>query len=174
MKSTKLAPSSSPPAFDPSSYAHLSLSSEQVLMFKEIFDFADVNRNGFLDKEELLDFIRKSQIDDPTSDLSNLEIAFQSMDVDNDQKMDFDEFLNSLRAIRSRPTTKKDLEYYFQKITDNDVITKEDLIKIGKKVEIDFGEEWDEMINCADLDKDGALNIEEFIKAYVGGSGIKL
>jgi Ca2+-binding EF-hand superfamily protein len=164
----------SPLIFDPSSYSHLSLTTDQVLIFKDMFDLADVNKNGTLDKTELLDFIKKAQKDDPNSDFSNMKIAFENMDIEDEKKMTFDEFLGFLRAIKSRPTTKKDLEYYFAKITNNDIITKEDLIRVGNKVDVDFGEQWEEIIKIADLDKDGGLNFEEFFNAYLKGSGVKL
>lgn len=131
---------------------------------KEIFDLFDKNGDQTISSSELENLLRALGAK-PTKD----EIDGMIKEVDNDGsgKIDYNEFLVFYSRKMNEPETEEDLIEAFR-IFDRDgngQITREELrhvmTTLGEKL---TEEEADEMIRQADINQDGKINIEEFIK----------
>ncbi|KAL5225047.1 hypothetical protein ABZP36_011686 [Zizania latifolia] len=142
------------------------LKQEQIAEFREAFSFFDKDGDGCITLAEL-DTVIRSLGQTPTAE--ELEEMIRDVDADGNGTIEFGEFLAlmSRKAARGCGDADEELREAF-KVFDKDqdgLISAAELghvmISLGEKL---TDEEVDQMIREADLDGDGQVNFDEFVR----------
>ncbi|KAG5223575.1 hypothetical protein OIU76_014095 [Salix suchowensis] len=140
------------------------LTDEQIVEFKEAFCLFDKDGDGCITIEELATVIR-SLDQNPTEE--ELHDMISEVDSDGNGTIEFSEFLTLMAKKTKETDAEEELKEAF-KVFDKDqngYISATELrhvmINLGEKL---TDEEVDQMINEADLDGDGQVNYDEFVK----------
>ncbi|XVF28750.1 hypothetical protein REPUB_Repub15cG0057300 [Reevesia pubescens] len=140
------------------------LSDEHIVEFKEAFCLFDKDGDGCITVEELATVI-KSLDQNPTEE--ELQDMISEVDADGNGTIEFEEFLNLMAKKMKETDAEEELKEAF-KVFDKDqngYISATELrhvmINLGEKL---TDEEVEQMIKEADLDGDGQVNYEEFVK----------
>jgi len=141
------------------------ISDEQIEEFKEAFSLFDKNGDGFISCKEL-GIVMRSLGQNPTE--AELQDMINEVDFDGNGTIDFQEFL-AMMARQMKNPADEELELresfkVFDKNGDGYISAPElrhVMTTLGEKL---TDEEVDEMIREADIDGDGKVNYEEFVK----------
>ncbi|RRT42271.1 hypothetical protein B296_00044414, partial [Ensete ventricosum] len=140
------------------------LTDEQIIEFQEAFCLFDKDGDGCITLEELGTVI-KSLGQDPSEE--ELQEMIREVDSDGNGTIEFGEFLNLMARKVKETNIEEELKEAF-KVFDKDqngFISATELrnvmINLGEKL---TDEEVDQMIREADLDGDGQVNYEEFVR----------
>ena len=118
------------------------ITDEQRKDLQDIFDQFDKDKDGKISGKELANAM-ESMGQNPTDE--EINEMMREVDLNQDGKIDFDEFM--ILMTKSSPDTQ----------TEEEVINA---FRVYKMTE----EEADEMVKQADIDKDGMINYEEFVR----------
>ncbi|XP_020104890.1 calmodulin-like protein 8 [Ananas comosus] len=140
------------------------LTQEQISEFQEAFLLFDKDGNGCITLEELATVIR-SLGQNPTEE--ELHGMIREVDVNGNGSIEFGEFLYLMAKKMKETNDEEELKEAF-KVFDKDqngFISASELsnvmINLGEKL---TDEEVEQMIKEADMDGDGQVNFEEFVK----------
>ncbi|KAG1342689.1 putative Calmodulin [Cocos nucifera] len=140
------------------------LTEEQIAEFKEAFSLFDKDGDGCITTKELSTVMR-SLGQNPTE--AELQDMINEVDADQNGTIDFSEFLNLMARKMKDTDSEEELKEAF-KVFDKDqngFISAAELrhvmTNLGEKL---TDEEVDEMIREADIDGDGQVNYEEFVR----------
>ncbi|PHJ19009.1 calmodulin [Cystoisospora suis] len=140
------------------------LTEEQIAEFKEAFSLFDKDGDGTITTKEL-GTVMRSLGQNPTE--AELQDMINEVDADGNGTIDFPEFLTLMARKMKDTDTEEELIEAF-KVFDRDgngFISAAELrhvmTNLGEKL---TDEEVDEMIREADVDGDGQINYEEFVK----------
>ncbi|KAG4131598.1 hypothetical protein ERO13_D09G222400v2 [Gossypium hirsutum] len=140
------------------------LTQEQIVEFKEAFNFFDKDGDGCITVEELATVI-KSLDQNPSEE--ELQDMINEVDADGNGTIEFSEFLNLMAKKMQETDAEEELKEAFR-VFDKDLngyISASELrnvmMNLGEKLS---DEEVEQMIKEADLDGDGQVNYEEFVK----------
>jgi calmodulin len=140
------------------------LTEEQIAEFKEAFSLFDKNGDGTVTTKELLTVMRALGRNPTQEELADM---LNGVDADGNGTIDFPEFL-SLMASKISDVDPEDEILSAFKVFDKDgngFISAAELRHIMKKLGQKFtDEELDEMIRGADIDGDGQIDYQEFVK----------
>nr|AAA92677.1 calmodulin-like protein [Pisum sativum] len=143
--------------------AHI-LSEEQIVDFKEAFGLFDKDGDGCVTVEELATVIR-SLDQNPTEE--ELQDMISEVDADGNGTIEFDEFLNLMARKMKDTDAEEELREAF-KVFDKDqngYISPSELrhvmMNLGEKLS---DEEVKQMIKEADMDGDGQVDYDDFVK----------
>ena len=140
------------------------ITDEQRKDLQDIFDQFDKDKDGKISGKELANAMF-SMGQNPTDD--EINEMMREVDLNQDGKIDFDEFM--ILMTKSSPETQAEEEVInafrvFDK-EGNGLIASSELkhimMTIGDKMS---QEEAEEMVNEADIDEDGMINYEEFVR----------
>ncbi|CAJ2631497.1 unnamed protein product [Trifolium pratense] len=140
------------------------LREEQISEFLEDFSHLDKNGDGCITIEELGTAMR-SLGENPT--LEELQIMVNEVDTDGNGTIEFGEFLNFMARKMKETEAEDELKeafWVFDKDKDGYISPNElrsVLRIIGEKV---TEEELEQMIKTADLDGDGLIDYQEFVR----------
>jgi len=136
---------------------------EQIAEFKEAFSLFDKDGDGTITTKEL-GTVMRSLGQNPTE--AELNDMINEVDADGNGTIDFPEFLTMMaRKMKDTDSEEEILEAF--KVFDKDgngFISAAELRHIMTNLEELTDEEVDEMIREADIDGDGQINYEEFVK----------
>ncbi|KAH8062499.1 Ca2-binding protein [Aureococcus anophagefferens] len=126
------------------------LTEEQIAEFKEAFSLFDKDGDGTITTKEL-GTVMRSLGQNPTE--AELADMINEVDADGNGTIDFPEFLTMMaRKMKDTDSEEEILEAFkLRHIMTN----------LGEKL---TDEEVDEMLREADIDGDGQINYEEFVK----------
>lgn len=140
------------------------LNREQMSEFRGAFSFFDKDGDGCITLEELATVIRSLG---QTPSAEELREMIRDVDVDGNGTIDFAEFLGLMARKIKDTDADEELREAF-KVFDKDqngYISASELrhvmINLGEKL---TDEEVDQMIKEADLDGDGQVNYDEFVR----------
>jgi len=139
------------------------LSEGQIAEFKEAFSLFNKAQDGFITQKEL-GIAMRSLGHNPTE--PELADMINEVDLDGNGLIDFPEFLCMMarKNASDQETEIKEAFKAFNK-SGNGRVTKDELktvlLAMGEKL---TDEEIGEMMEEADLDKDGGLKYDEFVK----------
>ena len=140
------------------------LTDEQIAEFKEAFALFDKDGDGTITTKEL-GTVMRSLGQNPTE--AELQDMINEVDADGNGTIDFPEFLNLMARKMQDTDSEEELKEAF-KVFDKDgngFISAAELrhvmTNLGEKL---TDEEVDEMIREADVDGDGQVNYDEFVK----------
>merc|ERR1712188_306704 len=131
------------------------LSDEQLDEIREAFNLFDGDQSGAIDVREL-----KAAMRALVFEVKNEELKKMVSDIDNDGNgtIEFGEFLQMMTGKMGEKDTREDIEKVF-KIFDDDNTNKISFRNLAR-----VAEELQDMINQADRDGDGEINIDEFYR----------
>lgn len=140
------------------------LTEEQIAEFKEAFSLFDKDGDGSITTKEL-GTVMRSLGQNPTE--ADLQDMINEVDVDGNGTIDFPEFLTMMARKLKDVDAEAEIREAF-KVFDKDgngLISANELrhvmTSLGEKL---TDEEVDEMMREADIDGDGFVNYEEFVK----------
>ncbi|KAM7482894.1 hypothetical protein LguiB_007477 [Lonicera macranthoides] len=140
------------------------LTEEQISEFKESFKLFDQNGDGVISSNEL-GSVMKSLGQNPTED--EVQSMIKEVDADHSGTINFTEFLNLMAKKMKDAGVVKEIKEAF-KVFD---IDKSGFISAAeiKQVMSNLGQKLSDknvnrMIREADIDGDGQINYEEFVK----------
>ena len=140
------------------------LTEEQIAEFKEAFALFDKDGDGTITTKEL-GTVMRSLGQNPTE--AELQDMINEVDADGNGTIDFPEFLSMMARKMKDTDSEEEIKEAF-KVFDKDgngFISAAELrhvmTNLGEKL---TDEEVDEMIREADIDGDGQINYEEFVK----------
>jgi calmodulin len=143
------------------------LTEEQIAEFKEAFSLFDKDGDGTITTKEL-GTVMRSLGQNPTE--AELQDMINEVDADGNGTIDFPEFLTMMARKMKDTDSEEEIKEAF-KVFDKDgngFISAAELrhvmTNLGEKLTED---EVDEMIREADVDGDGQINYEEFVKMMV-------
>ncbi len=140
------------------------LSEDKITEFKEAFEIFDKDKDGYITTKELGDIMKNLG---QTPSEAELQDMINEVDIDGNGTIDFKEFLGLMaRKMRDADTEEELIEAF--KVFDRDgngLISGNELqhvmTSLGENISQD---EVEEMIKEADLDGDGYINYEEFVR----------
>ena len=140
------------------------LSEDKITEFKEAFEIFDKDKDGYITTKELGDIMKNLG---QTPSEAELQDMINEVDIDGNGTIDFKEFLGLMaRKMRDADTEEELIEAF--KVFDRDgngFITSHELRNIMNSLGEGLSpEEIEEMIKEADLDNDGQIDYEEFVK----------
>ena len=141
-----------------------SLTEDKINEFKEAFEIFDKDKDGYITTKELGDIMKNLG---QTPSEAEMQDMINEVDIDGNGTIDFKEFLVLMaRKMRDNDSEEELIEAF--KVFDRDgnglisnVELQHVMTSLGENVTMD---EVDEMIKEADLDGDGYINYEEFVK----------
>ncbi|KAK1441811.1 EF-hand like protein [Babesia gibsoni] len=143
------------------------LSEEQIAEFKEAFSLFDRDGDGSITTKEL-GTVMRSLGQNPTE--AELADMIAEIDASGTGAIDFPEFLILMARKMKEGDTEEELVQAF-KVFDRDgngFISAQELrhvmTNLGEKL---TNEEVEEMLREADVDGDGKINYEEFVKLMI-------
>jgi len=140
------------------------LTEEQIAEFKEAFSLFDKDGDGTVTTKEL-GTVMRSLGQNPTE--AELQDMINEVDADGNGTIDFPEFLSLMaRKMKDTDTEEELIEAFkvFDRDGDGFISAGElrhSMTNLGEKLS---DVEVDEMIREADLDGDGQINYDEFVK----------
>jgi calmodulin len=140
------------------------LTDEKIMEFKAAFELFDKDRNGKITSKEL-GTVMRGLGQNPTEE--ELKQIIREVDLDGNGTIDFKEFLCLMvKKMKDTDTDEELLEAF--KVFDRDgngFITSHELRNVMNSLGENLTpEEIEEMIKEADLDNDGQIDYEEFVK----------
>ena len=144
------------------------LSSEDSDKIRNIFCCIDESQKGFITYEDFSNYlINECNIDEISNKQNEIKKAFRSVDIDQNNAIDYTEFLaaNIEEAIYLKEEKLKEAFRQFD-LDDVGYIKKDDIIRVLK---LDNLEDKDKIANKIieenDFDKDGKINFTDFTTA---------
>ena len=140
------------------------ITEEQRKDFQDIFDQFDKDKDGKISGKELANAM-VSMGQNPTDD--EINEMMREVDLNQDGLIDFDEFMILMTKNSHETQTEEEVINAFRVFDKegNGLIASSELkhimMTIGDKM---TEEEADEMVNEADIDEDGMINYEEFVR----------
>ncbi|KAF2608482.1 hypothetical protein F2Q68_00045948 [Brassica cretica] len=140
------------------------LTDEQISEFKEAFSLFDKDGDGCITTKEL-GTVMRSLGQNPTE--AELQDMINEVDADGNGTIDFPEFLNLMAKKMKDTDSEEELKEAFRVFDkdQNGFISAAELrhvmTNLGEKL---TDEEVDEMVREADVDGDGQIHYEEFVK----------
>lgn len=140
------------------------LSEEKIAEFRAAFELFDRDRDGKITSKEL-GTVMKNLGQNPSE--TELEEMIKQVDLDGNGTIDFKEFLGLMvRKMKDTDTEEELLEAF--KVFDRDgngFITSHELRHVMTNLGQSLSpEEIEEMVREADIDGDGQINYDEFVK----------
>lgn len=142
----------------------LPINQDALENYRKSFKLFDKNGDGEIDVKELIQLMRAIGQNPSTAEAEDM---IHEVDVDGTGTIDFDEFIVLMERFGKDPQeTEMQLRAAFKvfdKNNDGFISVKEladVLMNLGEKMTDD---EFEDMINEADVDGDGQINYEEFI-----------
>jgi calmodulin len=143
------------------------LTEDKISEFREAFEIFDKDKDGYITIKELGEIMKNLG---QTPSETELQDMINEVDIDGNGNIDFKEFLGLMaRKMRDTDTDEELIEAF--KVFDRDCngqITAQELkhvmTNLGEKIE---DAEVEEMIKEADLDGDGYINYEEFVRMII-------
>ena len=140
------------------------ISEDKITELKEAFEIFDKDRDGYITTKELGDIMKKLG---QTPSEAELQDMINEVDIDGNGTIDFKEFLGLMaRKMRDSDSEEELIEAF--KVFDRDgngYITSHELRHIMTNLGEGLSpEEVEEMIREADLDNDGQIDYDEFVK----------
>lgn len=141
------------------------LSDEELNDLKESFDLFDADKDGMLSYEELIRLLECLGID---SEGPLLESIISELDLDSSKSLQYEEFLTMMTSRMNETNTKEDYLRVFNLFIAGDAEADNKItIKHLKKIADDMNhsmsdEDLSEIIKRADLNKDNAVDFEEY------------
>merc|ERR1711977_521181 len=131
------------------------LTDEQMEEIREAFSLFDADASGAIDVRELKAAMRALGFE-----VKNEELKKMVSDVDNDGNgtIEFNEFLQIMTGKMGEKDSREDIEKVF-KLFDDDSTNKISFRNLAR-----VAEELRDMINQADRDGDGEINLDEFYR----------
>ena len=144
------------------------LSEEKIAEFRAAFELFDRDRDGTITTKEL-GTVMKNLGQNPSE--TELEEMIKQVDLDGNGTIDFKEFLGLMvRKMKDTDTEEELLEAF--KVFDRDgngFITSHELRHVMSNLGQSLSpEEIEEMVREADVDGDGQINYDEFVKMMMG------
>ena len=140
------------------------ITEQQRKDLQDIFDQFDKDKDGKISAKELENAM-VSMGQNPTNE--EIKEMMEEADLNKDGKIDFEEFL-SLMTRNSPETQTEDEVINAFRVFDkegNGLISSAELKHIMMTIgDTMTEEEADEMVNEADIDEDGMINYEEFVR----------
>jgi calmodulin len=143
------------------------MSDDKVTECKEVFDLFDKDKDGSITTRELGDVMRALGAN-PTQ--AELQEMVNEVDSNDSGKIEFKEFLDLFARKLKDPDSEEDLIEAFKMFDkdNNGFISAAELrhvmTTLGEKL---TEEEADEMIREADMNGDGQINYQEFVKVMM-------
>ena len=140
------------------------VSATRLKEYRDAFDMFDRDRDGSITSKELSNVLKNL-----IRDISDTEIKqiIQEVDIDGNGIIDFDEFVFMMNRRNKETDAEEEVINAFR-VFDSDcdgVISSTELrhimTSLGDKLN---DEEVDEMIRQADIDNNGFINYEEFVR----------
>merc|ERR1712007_243641 len=131
------------------------LSEEQIEEIREAFNLFDADNSGAIDVRELKAAMRALGFEVKKEELKKM---ISDIDNDGNGSIEFGEFLEMMTGKMGEKDTREDIEKVF-KLFDDDNTGKISLRNLRR-----VAQELGEMINQADRDGDGEINIDEFYR----------
>ena len=145
-----------------------SLDDDKLKECKIIFDFFDKDKDAKISIKELGDCLR---VCGAAPKQQELEIIIQTLEENGDIYISFENFLIIFERLLQNQDSEEDIINQFKKIDkfDNGTISEEDLRHLMSSYEnaLSF-EEIEDIMQEANADKDGYINIEIFTKKLLG------
>ena len=142
------------------------LNSEESKKIRNIFYNIDEDKKGFITLEDFVKYIiNECNMEDLVDNEKELKNAFQSVDIDHNNKIDYTEFLaaNLDKTIFLKEEKLKEAFRTFD-LNDCGVIKKEDIIRVLKLENLpDKNNIANSIIEENDFDKDGKINFKDFM-----------
>ena len=140
------------------------ISDDMINEFKEVFNIFDKDKDGYITAKELGDLIRNLGQNPTEAEIQNM---INEVDINNNGAIDFKEFLDiMLKKLKDSESEEELIEAF--KIFDKDgngLIGSEELLNVMLSLGEDSNkEEIEDLINEVDLDRDGLINYEEFLR----------
>ncbi|KAL2485510.1 Calmodulin-7 [Abeliophyllum distichum] len=143
------------------------LTDDQISEFKEAFSLFDKDGDGFITAQEIGTVMRLLGLNPTEAELKKM---IYEVDADGNGTIDFPEFLNLMAWNLQDSDSGDELKEAFQVFDkdQNGFISAAELrhvmSNLGKKLP---DEEVDQIIRGADVDGDGQINYEEFVKVMM-------
>nr|CAA66148.1 CaMF [Fagus sylvatica] len=142
------------------------LTDDQISEFKEAFSLFDKDGDGCITTKELGTVMRslaRTQLRQSCRTLIN------EVDRDGNGTIDFPEFLNLMARKMKDTDSEEELKEAFRVSTkdQNGFISAAELRHVMTNLGEKLTDEVDEMIREADVDGDGQINYEEFVKVMM-------
>ena len=141
--------------------AHQS-TTDEIIQLRKAFDQFDKENDGTISFEEFYEAIKS--VCENYSD-EDIETMFKSVDVGNDNKIYYLEFLASTLEAHGRITEERLAEAFDRMdCDDSGYISRENLMEL---MGIDYSEEkFNQMIKDIDVDGDGKISFDEFLDHF--------
>jgi Ca2+-binding EF-hand superfamily protein len=143
------------------------LQEERIKLMKEVLDLYDPNNEGFVKSKDIAKILRAMGRTLENDDEQNFVLA---ADPENTGTISKDNFLATVEAMFSLPKENvNELLEAFQVFDINN--TGKISVKNFKKVLVDIGQEFneeeaDDIIKYINVDRDGNINIQDFIQYW--------
>lgn len=134
----------------------------ELKKLKSEFDLYDIDKNGHLDSLEVQSIIAKATGKTPT--LTEVQYCIKQVDKNNDQVLQFEEFVEMFRQVKQIDDEAWQQFSFFDKNGDGFIEyseLKKGLKLLNQKLK---KSQIKKMIEEADVDKDGRVSFEEFKK----------
>merc|ERR1712130_828676 len=140
------------------------LTEEQLDEIREAFSLFDADASGMIDIRELKAAMRALGFE-----VKNEELKKMVDDIDNDGNgtIEFAEFLEMMTGKMGEKDSREDIEKVFKLFDDDNTnkISFRNLARVAEELGENIDdEELQDMINQADRDGDGEINIDEFYR----------
>ena len=145
-----------------------SLEEDKIKECKIIFDMFDSNKDTKITTKELGDCLR---VCGAAPSQQDLEMIIQSLEENGDDDITFEKFLVLLEKLLQNQDTEEDIINEFKKMDrlNNGTISEEDLRNLMSNYENALSqEEIEDIIQEANVDRNGYINIERFTKVLLG------
>lgn len=144
--------------------AKIELTEEQKQEIKEAFDLFDTDGSEKIDAKELKVAMRALGFEPKKEEIKKL---IADIDKDGSGQIDFSEFLEMMTTKMSERDSKEEIIKAFRLFDDDETgkISLKNLRRVAKEIgEAMTEQELMEMIEEADLDGDGEIDQEEFLR----------
>ena len=136
------------------------LDDNDIMELKEIFCAFDKSKDGQISFTELEEGLSQLK----SHHLKDIGELFKSLDVDKNGKIDYSEFLAATISKKDYLKEEKLFETFYMLDKDKDrKITKDEIMEV-LRAEKAQEEEIEEFIKEADINGDGNINYQEFLK----------
>ena len=140
------------------------LTEEQKQEIKEAFDLFDTDGSGSIDAKELKVAMRALGFEPKKEEIRKM---IADIDKDGSGTIDFSEFLSMMTAKMAERDPREEIMKAFRLFDDDDTgtINFAKLKRVAKELgESMTDEELQEMIDEADRDGDGVINLDDFMR----------